>query len=529
MPAESSSVEDALDQIHPHAIRAHMAFLADDLLEGRGTGTRGYMIGAKYVAAQFEAFGLEMAGEVGSYLQPVPFRKAEVVDEGSSLVLRRGSESKTLALGEEFVLVGDFEREETSVEAGVVFVGFGVTAPEQDYDDYAGLDVKGKIVCSLLGAPSSFPSSQRAYYSSQEVKAENAVAHGAVGFVYLWTPEMEKRIPWEIVVRMSGRGGLMWLEPDGTPHGSFPEIRGGALLSQSEVKELFVGAKFNFEETLKRSKSGEPLGFPLDVEAKIEVKTKHTELSCVNVAGLLKGSDPELGREYIVYTAHLDHSGIGEPVDGDAIYNGALDNASGVAALLETARAFRSLDPPPRRSIVFVATTAEEKGLLGADYYANRPTVPIDNIVANINIDGLGIFFPAKDIVAYGAEHSSLGKLVHQAADRLEFMISPDPFPEETFFIRSDQYPFIKQGIPALFYFPGLKSANPEIDGAAFLQKWLTSIYHSPKDDMSQEFDFEEGARVTRMNFLVGYLTAQAEDRPRWNPGDFFGEKFGRK
>lgn len=195
---------------------------------------------------------------------------------------------------------------------------------------------------------------------------------------------------------------------------------------------------------------------------------------------------------------------------------------------METARAFASMETPPRRSVVFVATTAEEKGLLGADYYANMPTVPVEKIVANVNIDGMGIFYPAKDIVAYRAEHSSLGELVQQAAEQLEFMISPDPFPEETFFIRSDQYPFIKQGIPALFFFPGLQSANPEIDGAQFVQNWMTTIYHSPKDDMSQDFDFEEGARVTKMNFIVGYLAAQSQERPKWNPGDFFGEKFGR-
>jgi Zn-dependent M28 family amino/carboxypeptidase len=291
---------------------------------------------------------------------------------------------------------------------------------------------------------------------------------------------------------------------------------------------MFAGAQHTFEEAVARLKSGEPLGLTLDVRAEINTKSKHSTVDCVNVVGILKGSDPDLSREYIVYTAHLDHEGIGRPVDGDDIYNGALDNASGVAALLETARAFASLETPPRRSVVFLALTAEEKGLLGADYFANRPTVPLEGIVANVNIDGVGVFYPAKDIVAYGAEHSSLGELARQAAEELEFVISPDPFPEETFFIRSDQYPFIKQGIPALFFFPGLQSADPEINGAEFLQKWMTTIYHSPKDDMSQDFDFEEGARVTRLNFLVGYLAAQNRQRPTWNTGDFFGEKFGR-
>jgi len=526
--AQTHSAEDALGQIRPSGIRAHMAFLADDLLEGRGTGSRGFMIGAKYVAAQFQALGLEPAGGDGSYLQRVPFRRAEMLREGSSLILRRGGESTTLAHGEDLVLGGDFLREETSVEAPVVFVGFGVTAPEREYDDFEGLEVEGKIVASLIGAPPSFPSSQRAYYSEQAVKTENAVSHGAVGLLYLWTPEMEKRFPLPVVVRLSSRGCLLWLDQDGVPHGPFPEIRGGALLSRSKAEELFIGAERDYEEVLRRSKSGEPLGLALDVTARMEVRTGHTALSCANVVALLKGSDPALSREYVVYSAHLDHDGIGEAIDGDAIYNGALDNASGVAALLEIARAFASLEPPPRRSIVFVATTAEEKGLLGADYFANRPTVPVEKIVANVNMDGMGMFFPARDIVAHGAEHSSLGGFVQQAADRLGFTVSPDPSPEETFFIRSDQYPFIKQGIPALFLFPGFQSADPEVDGAAFLQRWLTTIYHSPKDDMSQDFDFDEAARVTKMNFLVGHLAANTEQPPSWNPGDFFGERFGR-
>jgi hypothetical protein len=433
-----------------------------------------------------------------------------------------------LVQGEEYVLQGDFQREQTSVEAPVVFVGFGVTAPERGYDDYAGLDVEGKIVAMLIDAPPSFPSSQRAYYSAFEVRMENAVAHGAVGMLYLWTTDMEKRIPWQMVARMSSTGGLQWLDQDGAPHGSFPDIRSQAVLSTSKAEELFAGAQYTFQEAVARLKNGESLGLNLDVRAEITTKSKHSTVDCVNVVGLLKGSDPNLSTEYIVYTAHLDHEGVGRPVDGDDIYNGALDNASGVAAVLETARAFASLETPPRRSVIFAVVTAEEKGLLGADYFANRPTVPLENIVANVNIDGMGVFYPAKDIVAYGAEHSSLGELARQAAEELEFVISPDPFPEETFFIRSDQYPFIKKGIPALFFFPGLQSADPEINGAEFLQKWLTTIYHSPKDDMSQDFDFEEGARVTRLNFLVGYLAAQNRERPTWNPGDFFGEKFGR-
>src|SRR5581483_438300 len=228
-----------------------------------------------------------------------------------------------------------------------------------------------------------------------------------------------------------------------------------------------------------------------------------------------------------VYTAHLDHMGIGEPIDGDSIYNGAVDNASGSAALLEVARAFTLLPQPPRRSIVFVAVTGEEAGLIGSDYFARNPTIPRSNIIADVNMDGISLFYDFKDIVALGEEHSSLGKAVRQAAERMNLEVSPDPLPEEVDFIRSDQYSFVRQGVPSVMISEGFKTADPNLDGKKISLAWEDKLYHTPKDDMNQPLNFDAAAHCTRVQFLVGYIVANDDERPSWNPGDFFGRTFG--
>jgi Zn-dependent M28 family amino/carboxypeptidase len=230
-----------------------------------------------------------------------------------------------------------------------------------------------------------------------------------------------------------------------------------------------------------------------------------------------------------VVTAHVDHEGLGEPRNGDAIYNGALDNASGTAGMLEVARAFASLPVRPRRSILFIGTAAEEEGLLGADYFANVPTVPLSSIVADVNLDGAASWYPPVEMIAYGAEHSTLSEDAHAAAAMLDLRIIPDPYPEQVFFIRSDQYPFIKKGVPSLFFIIGAKSADPSIDGGAMFERYLTTLYHTPQDDLSQGFDFAACATLARLHFLAAFRIAQGDRRPSWNPGDFFGERFGRK
>lgn len=268
----------------------------------------------------------------------------------------------------------------------------------------------------------------------------------------------------------------------------------------------------------------------MPVTAKIHNQSELMDVNSPNVLAKLEGSDPVLKNEYLVYSAHLDHLGIGEPVNGDKIYNGALDNASGCAIMLEVARAFTKLNPRPKRSILFAAVTGEEKGLLGSDYFAHYPTVNKAGIVANVNMDEDVMLWPLRDIIAYGAEHSSLEGVAERAAGRLKLNVSPDPAPEETIFVRSDQYSFVKQGIPAFFPVAGFKSIDPAIDPAAIFRKWEQTRYHEPQDDMQQPgLDFDQAVTYAQFVYLCGWLITQDAARPAWNAKDFFGEHYGKK
>jgi hypothetical protein len=464
-PASGQSPEEAMAQIHPEAIRAHMNFLANDLLEGRGTATRGQDLAARYIATEFEALGLEPAGTNHSYYQSVPLRRIEIQAEQSSMpVIRRGTEER-LRFGEDYVVIGDPVREEASVSAAVEFVGFGVSAPALGYDDYAGIDIRGKIVVMLYSAPPRFASAERAHYSSAVIKAEQAAAHGAVGVITLWLGERATRFPFSKMVEYYEAPRFRWLDARGTPNDSFPQLGGGALLSGECARRLFDASPKTLDQVIADGNAAKPQSFSLPLDLDIHTVARHTAASSPNVAALLRGSDPQLRDQYVIYTAHWDHMGIGKPVNGDAIYNGALDNASGVAALIEVARAFTRLARPPRRSILFVAVTGEEAGLIGSDYYAHNPTADRQKLAANINMDGIALLYDFKDIVAFGEEHSSLGKLVRRAAASLDLEVSPDPMPEEVFFIRSDQYSFVRQGVPSIFVGEGFKARKPGVDG----------------------------------------------------------------
>jgi hypothetical protein len=524
----SAPEQAAMNAIRPDAIRAHMRFLSDSLLTGRAPGTPGYQIAARYVAGQLEAAGLHPGGANGTWYQPVPLRKSVTDDAKSSLVLVTKSGEQTLVSLKDYVLPGDLNRTDTSIEAPMEFVGFGVTAKEHDYDDYAGADVKGKIVVVLDGAPAKLPSTVRAYYSDFNVKAKKAVAHGAVGFIDLMTPEDQKRYAWDWLMPQIQMGSMQWLEKDGSPHNGFPELRGGALLSQSGAEKVFAGASKTLDQVFETARAGHPQSFALPVTARVHSISTHTSADSPNIVGEVVGSDPTLRNQYVVYTAHVDHLGICPPVNGDNVCHGALDNASGTASLLEIARAFASLPKAPRRSVLFVFVTGEEMGLLGSDYYASFPTVPRSAIAANINIDGApGLFYAMKDLIVLGVEHSSLDQQVEAAAKRIGYSLSPDPMPEENFFIRSDQYSFVQQGVPAVNVTDGTHASDPKIDGLKLQKEWMVTKYHTPLDNMDQVLDYDSGARAAGVNFLVGYEVAQQEAVPTWNKGDFFGEKFG--
>jgi hypothetical protein len=511
----ANSPEDAAVQtIRPEGIRAHVEFLADDLLEGRGTGTRGHDIAAKYVAAQFEAMGLKPAGVNGSYFQPIPFRSVLIVPEQTSIKLARNGNEETLMYGEDYYGVGDPRQQVSSLTGQVVYVGHGVTAPDFGIDDYKGIDAKGKIVAFLRTRDPHLPPSEGAHYADIETRLENAAAHGAIGAIEIRDAESDRIQPFKRALRQSTLPTMSWIGPNGYPRGRRDEIRAAAVLSPAGTAKLFSGA-------IPRK------SLTLPVSISITTTSRNSDVTSANVIAMLEGSDPQLRSEYVVYTAHVDHLGIGEPVNGDAIYNGAFDNASGTACLIEIARAFMRLESRPRRSIIFLGPTAEEKGLLGSDYFAEYPTVPRSQIVADVNMDSQNLQFDFRDVQVLGAEHSTLGGDAARAATKMNLEVSPDLQPDLAFFRRSDQYSFVKRGIPALFLRRGGKAVDPHIDGLKMVNEWYATVYHSPSDDLKQPLNWAAGAKSAKFSFLIGYFIAQDDAKPRWNKGDFFGRTFG--
>jgi hypothetical protein len=513
-----------LPEVSPDRLEEHIRYLASDRLRGRGTGTPGYDSAARYVAERFAALGLDSAGTEG-YFQPVPFLHS-VAAGGSSMVLAGRAKRHVLSPYRDYVPSPNYLLPRAEVTAPVVLAGFGVTAPDRGYDDYRGVDARGKIVVLLTGAPSSFPPTERAHHATPRMKGENAVRHGAVGILVVRTPD--QTFPWDRLVRQSRAGGLRWLDPKGEPADVFPALKGAATLSDSAAGRLFEDAPAPLDQVLAEAAAGKPPAFDLPVRATLRTVSEHRKIESPNVAGVLRGSDQRLSDEVLVYSAHLDHLGVGEPVEGDSIYNGALDNASGSAALLEVARAFAALPRPPRRSVLFLAVTGEEMGLLGSDYFAEYPTVAIDRIVANVNLDGLSLLYPLRELVPLGAEHSTLDSTVARAARRLDITLAPDPFPQEVFFVRSDQYSFVRRGVPSLFPFMGMRS-DSGVDAAARFREWLATRYHTPQDDLDQPMDLEAGARHAQLAFLVGLEVADEDQRPAWKAGDFFQRTFGTR
>lgn len=527
IPAEAQKV---VKTVRPTAIEAHMRYLADDKLEGRKPGTRGFELAAQYVQDQLKALGFKPAGENNTYRQAVPLRRWQVKEGASTLTLVSNGREQPMTYGKQFILNPNPDSPIGDVDAPVVFVGYGVSAPELDYDDYAGIDVEGKIVAYFNGAPATFPANQRAFYAS--AKAEMAVAHGAVGVVSFSLPtDLRNRI--ETAAPRNRQGIFRWVDKQGKPQRTYPALKGSASLSDSAARLLFAGASASFDEAMQKARRNQAQAFPLPVSVRMHTQTDVVQdIPGENVIALLPGSDPVLKDEYVVYVAHIDHLGIGRPVKGastpgDSIYNGAHDNASGVAINLEAARLYASLPKAPRRSVLFVGVTGEEMGLLGSDYFASNPTVPKEKIVANLSLDMPFFFHPLLEIVPYGSEHSSLGEQVKQAAAFMGIEIAKDPIPEQAVFMRSDHFSFVRQGIPALFIKSGSKTGDAR-DGTKLNLDWRATIYHSPQDDMNQPFDFNAAAKHVQLQFLIGYLAAQADSRPTWNKGDFFGTKFGK-
>ncbi len=492
-----------------------MAFLSSDALEGRDTGTRGYDIAARYVAANFERLGVEPAGDEGTYFNAVTLQITTIVGGPSMMI---GGDPVPDA-GFAVYPQPDISALETS--GGAVFVGFGIDAPQFGIEDYSGLDVTGKIAVAVVGGADSLPGEESSYFTSRAAKAKAAAKYGATAIIFVGTPAMDRVVSFERRRRFMSRPSTTWLAPDGTPFSEYGGLQ-VVYVSNDVASRLFDGAEKSYEVVRTEADQGMASRFVLPHSVTLSQEVESSTITSPNVVGMIKGSDPALSDEYVVLSAHLDHEGIGRPVAGDSIYNGALDNSAGISVLLEVARAFTDESPAPKRSILFLALTAEERGLLGSEFFAAYPTVPKEGIVANVNLDMPLLLYDFTDVVAFGAEHSSMGKTVERAAARIGIQLSPDPMPEQNLFTRSDHYSFVKQGVPSVFLVTGFANGGEEAFGM-----FLQSHYHRPSDEITLPINFEAGAKFARVNYLIASELADAEVRPAWNPGNFFGEQFG--
>ena len=519
-PTLEKPVARALRTVKTKALKSHVQYLADDRLRGRMPGTEGYQLAVDYVTGQLREMGVEPAGENGTYLQKVRLRNARL-EAGSSLALGGPTgPSAPLAAGRDYVIFPNPRQAEVALEAPVVFAGYGISAPALGYDDYAGIDARGKWVLVVRGAPEKFPSTVAAHSQNLATLQETAVRHGAVGLLIGSGADSLPRSP---------AGIHSVLGPDGNlavaSYYASDSVRCVALVRRSVVTGLFKGAGQDLPKVLASLKAGRPASFSLVPTLRAAYRSVHRDFDSYNVVGRVAGADPQLQSEYLVHSAHLDHLGVGAPVAGDSIYNGAHDNASGVASILEIARLYTRLEAKPRRSVLFVLVTGEEMGLLGSGYFARYPTVPAGSIVANVNTDMPTLIAPLQSAVALGAAHSSLQNQVAEACRYLGIPLEADPEPEQNRFIRSDQYSFVAQGIPALHIKYGNQTADGKNNLNVQVQAWRARYYHQPQDEINGTFDWNAGRKYVQLNFLIGYLVAQSPGRPTWNPGDFFGER----
>jgi hypothetical protein len=506
------------------ALRAHLDFLASDALEGRDTGARGHELAALYAAAQFRQWGLA-PGSGDSYLQPVPL--VDLARAGSSFEALGPAGAAQLVGKDDYLLSARGSEEEVALEADLVFAGFGIDADGSGRSDYAGLEVAGKVVLVLSGAPPGLPSEIRAHFASGRAKRAEAARRGAVALLTLKTRDDERRSPWERALLNADRPSTARAEPDGRVVDDAPGLRLTGSLSQAGARKLLAGSGVTVEQLLDLGDSGGAGSRALGVRARLAVSSTVRRYASPNVVALLAGGDPALAGELVVVSAHLDHVGIGAEVEGDAIYNGFYDNALGSAMVLELARLLARAEPRPRRSVAFLLVTAEERGLLGSEFFAAHPSVTGAPVVANLNLDMPLFLHPVADVVAFGAEHSTLGPLARAAIEAHGFAASPDPEPEESIFVRSDQYSFVRRGVPAIYLDVGFRARDGSEAGRAAAAAFRERHYHRPSDEADLGADWDGVARFTAAAHDLVRAIADAPERPRWLPDSFFGRLFG--
>jgi Zn-dependent M28 family amino/carboxypeptidase len=501
------------------ALQAHVAFLADDAMKGREPGTPEYDIAANYVATRMSAAGLVPAGDGGGWFQKVPLVAWKPLTKGSMAFTRAGRRTD-LVWGEDFLTRANPLAPDFQVEGDLVFVGYGVVDPASGRDDYKGLDVRGKVVVVLYGGPPGLQSEIRAHYGDRDTKADLAAARGAKAVLFVESTMLRSVYPFATIARNWQQTGMTWADAQGRAHSNGAPTIG--YLSQAGAAKVFAGSRIDWARALAADAAGRkvPTG-ALGARLSSRQDARVWQIASENVVGRLEGADPALKAETIVLSAHLDHVGIGNPVDGDSIYNGAMDNAVGTASMLEVARAFQASGKRPRRTLLFVAVTAEEKGLIGSEYFALNPTPTAGRIVADVNLDMPILTYKFEDLVVYGADRTSIGPVVGEVAKANGLTLTPDPDPDQASFVRSDHYSFVKAGVPAVSLEPG-----PKGPGKAAIDDFLAHHYHQPSDDLTRPIDWASGVRFVQLNYAITRALADAEARPSWNKGDFFGKLY---
>jgi Zn-dependent M28 family amino/carboxypeptidase len=493
---------------------AHVRYLADDKLEGRLTGSPGYLEAAAYVARRFQEFGLEPAGTDG-YLQPVRFEVQRVIASRSRAALVRAGKEEPLTLGED-ALLGARLPQPGAVDAPLAFAGYALHLPEAGYDDLAGADLAGKIVVYINGGPGNVAAELKAHAHSHQELWKALQQAGAAGAITISNPNAMD-IPWARLSLAASQPGMWLADPE------LQDSRGPmffATFNPARADKLFAGSGHTLAELLALADAHRPLPrFPLAVSLRAKVVTVSEQVASPNVAAVLPGSDPKLKTEFVVLTAHLDHLGIGEPIAGDRIYNGAMDNASGVASLLEMARAMHAAARRPRRSLLFLVVCGEEKGLLGSRYFAAHSTVAQSAMVADLNVDMFLPLYPLRQLRVDGIEESSLGDDARAVGTALGVEVVPDRYPDRNLFVRSDQYSFIRKGVPALAF--GFAAA-PGSAEEKMQKQWLARRYHAPSDDANQPVDLVAAAQFNRFMLRLAERVADQDARPAWKEKSFF-------
>ena len=530
--AAPAELKSALDSINANDIMQHTKVMSGDEYEGRGPGTKGEELTIKYLTEQYQRIGLKPGNPDGTYVQKVPLVGFTGVPTASFSV---GGKQMNLTFPQDYVAVSRRFVPESRVEnSDMVFVGYGVVAPEYGWDDYKGLDVRGKTIVMLINDPQvpsagdpatlddkMFKGKAMTYYGRWTYKYEIAAQKGAVAAVIIHETG-PAGYPYEVVSGSWSRENFDIQTPD--KNMGRPAVE--SWITTDRAKELFAASGQDFDALKKAAVSKDFKPVALNAKANMTIKNTIREIDSNNVIGKIEGSDPALKNEYVIYTAHWDHLGRDPKLTGDQIFNGALDNASGTAALLEIAEAFTKLPTPPKRSILFLAVTAEEKGLLGAKYYAENPLYPLNKTLANINMDGVNQWGRTKDVTMVGDDNSSLIDLLREAATAQGRVVNPDPESEKGFYYRSDHFEFAKQGVPALYTDSGIDYEGK--DPAFSKQKrdeYTNKDYHKVSDEVKPDWDLTGAVDDAQLLTMIGYRVAQADRYPEWKPGSEFKAK----